>query len=56
MRLRAGGESRGLFMTHVDPVNRFSAPHRIGKSVKRVADDAVDALDSGFLKSLDEVF
>jgi hypothetical protein len=56
MRLGAGGESGGLFMPHVDPVDGFSAPHRVGKPVERIADDTVDALDSRFFESLNEVF
>lgn len=54
---RPGSESCGLFVPHLDlVVDRFSAPHRVGKSVEGVADHTVDGLDSRFFESLDKIF
>jgi hypothetical protein len=36
MCLRPCRKGGSLFMTHVDPVDRFSPPQRIGKAVERV--------------------
>jgi hypothetical protein len=56
MSLRSGRESPGLFVPHVDPVDCFSAPHRVGKSIEGIADDAINAFDSRFFESLDKIF
>jgi hypothetical protein len=56
MGLRARCESRPLLVPHVNPVDRFSTPHRVGKPVQRIADDAINALDSYLFKRLDKIF
>ena len=56
MGLGAGREGGGLFVPHMDPVDGFPAPQRIGEAVERVADDAIDALDAGLLEGFDEIF
>src|SRR5262245_22332966 len=43
MRLGAGGEGRGLLVTHMNPVDALDATQRVGEPVERIAYDAVDA-------------
>src|SRR6476660_2176232 len=49
-------KSRGLLMTHVNPVNRLSSPQRVSKPIERVADHSVDALCTRFLERFDQIF
>ena len=55
MRLGAGGESRDLLVTDVDPLDRLAAPERIGDRIEAVADNPVDPLDPGCGKRCDEL-
>jgi hypothetical protein len=52
MGFGAGGEGRALLMAHMDPLDGSLTAQRVGKSVERIADDAIDALDAGFSQSL----
>src|SRR5258706_256728 len=47
---------RGLFMTHVDPVDRLSPPQCISNAVERVSDHPVDALHARLLEGFDQIF
>src|SRR5260370_21004566 len=49
-------KSRGLFMTHVNPVDRLSSPQRVRKAVERVSHHSVDALHARLLEGFDEIF
>src|ERR1700761_7790319 len=49
-------ESGSLLMAHVDPIDRFSSPQRIGNAVEGVADHTVDAFDASLLEGFNQVF
>src|SRR6476660_1384604 len=49
-------KSRGLFMPHVNPVDRLSSPQRVRKAVERVSHHSVDALHAGLLEGFDQIF
>src|SRR5271154_3329775 len=53
---RAGRESGSLLMPHVDPIDRFSSPQRVGKAVQGVADHTIDAFYARLLQGFDQVF
>src|SRR5271170_4857663 len=38
--LGAGGEGGAFFMAHVNPLDGFQSPERVGEPVQRIADDA----------------
>src|SRR6266478_7931696 len=56
MTFSPGRKSRGLFMTHVNPVDRLSSPQRVSKAVERVSHHSVDALHARFLEGFDQIF
>src|SRR5260370_16041734 len=56
MSFSPGRKSRGLFMTHVNPVDRLSSPQRVSKTVERVSHHSVDALHARFLEGFDQIF
>src|SRR5258707_9116990 len=56
MSFSPGRKSRGLFMTHVNPVDRLPSPQRVSKAVERVSHHSVDALHARFLESFDQIF
>src|SRR6478672_6849590 len=45
----------GLFMTHVNPVDRLSSPQRVGKAIERVANHSVDTLHARFFESFNQI-
>src|SRR5258705_4371472 len=45
----------GLFMTHVNPVDRLSSPQRVCQAIERVANDSLDTLHARFFKSFDQI-
>src|SRR5580700_8402123 len=55
MSLRASCESASLLVAHVDPIDRFSFPQRVGNAVERVADHTVDAFDACLLQRFDQI-
>jgi hypothetical protein len=55
MGLRPGRESPGFFVPHVNPIDCFSAPHRVGNPIKGIADDTVNAFDPCLFKRLDKI-
>jgi hypothetical protein len=54
MSLGARREGRYLFVPDVQPLDALAPANDVRQSVERVADQAVDALHSGFDQSLDE--
>src|SRR5262249_53976964 len=46
VRLGAGGEGRGLLVAQMHPRDLLLLAQRIGETVQRIADHAVDALDA----------
>jgi hypothetical protein len=56
MGLSTSGERRGLFMPHVNPIDRLSPPQCVGNPIEGVDDDAVGTLDTCLLEHLDEKF
>jgi hypothetical protein len=54
MGLRSRCESGGLFVPHMDPVDRLSPSQGVGKAVKRVADNPINPLHAGLLKCFDK--
>ncbi len=50
MGFRAGRESPGLFVAHMDPVDRLETPQRVRESVQGIADHAINPPDTGLLK------
>jgi hypothetical protein len=55
MRFGTRGESRRLFMPHMDPFNLALAPKRVGQPVQTIADNAIDTLDACRGKCLREL-
>jgi hypothetical protein len=49
-------KSRGLFMPHVNPVDRLSSPQRVSKPVERISHHSVDALHARLLEGFDQIF
>src|SRR5277367_5063301 len=47
-------ESGGLFVAHVDPVNRLPSSQRVGKAVERIADNSINPFHAGLLKCFDK--
>src|ERR1700748_308593 len=55
MRFGTRGESRHLFMPHMDPFNLALAPKRVGQPVQTIADNAVNSFDAGRGKGFGEL-